>query len=318
MAARAALDAFLAPIAPAAIDEALADYVCALLDDGDADEDAVQQLVELLGEVAPAFAARGAEQQTDDVLGLIEAARSGCNIDGAAASGSRPDAAAASSSGAPPPGELTAEALVARLRQLQVEACASDGGGGGGPVARTSSCGSGGGGACQEDSDLENADPGALAALWELSNGAASDGFLAHVLVRRCSGDVEAAAGWLIEQDVEAEEQAWQRAREEAREAAQLAALERQRSKAAVLNRFDLRPVSGPAEGGKKERPLEAWTAGKQQQQQQQPGKPQVRYREGVAVTSRGEKYVVERPPDWDGGSRGKVYTKGKRGKGFV
>jgi hypothetical protein len=32
-----------------------------------------------------------------------------------------------------------------------------------------------------------------------------------------------------------------------------------------------------------------------------------VRYHEGVAVTSRGEKYVVEKPPDWDGGSRGKV-----------
>ena len=181
-----------------------------------------------------------------------------------------------------------------------------------------------------------------------------------------CPPIPKAAAGWLIEQDVEAEEQAWQRAREEAREAAQLAALERQRSKAAVLNRFDLRPVSGPAEGGKKERPLEAWTAGKQQQQQQPgkvrglrglrkrrgsypwavglpcmqaascapalgtrttrrvadcapapppPAQPQVRYREGVAVTSRGEKYVVDRPPDWDGGSRGKVGGRGVEGE---
>ena len=45
----------------------------------------------------------------------------------------------------------------------------------------------------------------------------------------------------------------------------------------------------------------------------------QVRYREGQIVTAKGEKYVVEKlGSDWDGGSTGKVVTKGKRGKGFV
>lgn len=45
----------------------------------------------------------------------------------------------------------------------------------------------------------------------------------------------------------------------------------------------------------------------------------QVRYREGRPVTTKGEKYVVERiGEEWDGGSKGKVYTKGKRGKGVV
>lgn len=44
-----------------------------------------------------------------------------------------------------------------------------------------------------------------------------------------------------------------------------------------------------------------------------------LRFREGVVVASKGEKYVVEKlTPDWDGGSRGKVKTKGKRGPGFV
>ena len=44
----------------------------------------------------------------------------------------------------------------------------------------------------------------------------------------------------------------------------------------------------------------------------------QVRYREGIKVTSKGEKHVYEQTqPDWDGGSRGKVFSKGKRGKGF-
>ena len=38
-----------------------------------------------------------------------------------------------------------------------------------------------------------------------------------------------------------------------------------------------------------------------------------------MVVTSKGDKYVCEKlKEDWDGGSKGKVYTKGKRGKGFV
>ena len=47
---------------------------------------------------------------------------------------------------------------------------------------------------------------------------------------------------------------------------------------------------------------------------------PQVRYHDGVPVHLRkGEKYVVESlKEEWDGGSRGKVKTKGKRGKGFA
>jgi hypothetical protein len=46
----------------------------------------------------------------------------------------------------------------------------------------------------------------------------------------------------------------------------------------------------------------------------------QVRYHNGVPVHVRkGEKYVVEvLQEEWDGGSRGKVKTKGKRGKGFA
>lgn len=45
----------------------------------------------------------------------------------------------------------------------------------------------------------------------------------------------------------------------------------------------------------------------------------QVRYRDGMVATAKGEKYVTEKVgQDWDGGSKGKVCTKGKRGKGFV
>ncbi len=42
-----------------------------------------------------------------------------------------------------------------------------------------------------------------------------------------------------------------------------------------------------------------------------------VRYREGVVVSTRGEKVIVEKPAEWDGGSRGKVKGKGKRGVGW-
>lgn len=44
----------------------------------------------------------------------------------------------------------------------------------------------------------------------------------------------------------------------------------------------------------------------------------QVRYRDGKVVSCKGEKYIVEKlGEEWDGGSRGKVYTKGKRGVGY-
>lgn len=36
-----------------------------------------------------------------------------------------------------------------------------------------------------------------------------------------------------------------------------------------------------------------------------------------MVVTTKGEKVIVEQPPEYDGGSRGKVKTKGKRGPGW-
>lgn len=43
-----------------------------------------------------------------------------------------------------------------------------------------------------------------------------------------------------------------------------------------------------------------------------------VRFRDNEVVTLKGEKYILEKPKEWDGGSRGKVKTKGKRGKGYA
>ena len=49
-------------------------------------------------------------------------------------------------------------------------------------------------------------------------------------------------------------------------------------------------------------------------------GTNKVRYHNNEVVTSRGEKYVAtaSKSDEWDGGSRGKVITKGKRGKGYT
>jgi hypothetical protein len=44
----------------------------------------------------------------------------------------------------------------------------------------------------------------------------------------------------------------------------------------------------------------------------------QVRYRDGQVVSCKGDKYIIEKVgEEWDGGSKGKVYTKGKRGVGY-
>lgn len=46
---------------------------------------------------------------------------------------------------------------------------------------------------------------------------------------------------------------------------------------------------------------------------------PKTRYLNGEIVANKGEKYVIiDAKQEWDGGSRGKVKTKGKRGKGYV
>lgn len=47
--------------------------------------------------------------------------------------------------------------------------------------------------------------------------------------------------------------------------------------------------------------------------------KAQIRFRDGAVVSTKGEKYIVEKTlPEWDGGSRGRVKMKGKRGTGWV
>ena len=85
------------------------------------------------------------------------------------------------------------------------------------------------------------------------------------------------------------------------------------------MRRFSLEAQRGssgqqPRSKSRAEQELAPWSAS-------QPcvGKKGVRYRDGFAVASKGEKHIeVPSKEEWNGGSSGKVYTKGKRGKGFA
>jgi hypothetical protein len=228
MAARLALCALLERLGTYDADEALLEYICTLLEDaGDDDagsEALLDQTRELLAEIAPRFtSAHTSARQQQMVLDLFEVraeawTRAACCLvrahEGlsllhrtttiqAARSGSNNGSNSSSSSGEPhvpsPSDTVTAEALVASLRQLEIDAlaCESTSGAlrtGSGKVGRTAS---GTGHSHAHDvstaagDGIENADPGTVAALRELCSGAPSDAFLAHVLARRCCGDAE-------------------------------------------------------------------------------------------------------------------------------
>ena len=147
-----------------------------------------------------------------------------------------------------------------------------------------------------------------------------SSSFVAHLLRGRFRGDATACAGWLMEAGEEerrAAEEEFQEPRRGAGGAG--AALDDAREdespeeaaalRALILSRYDL-----VQSGAAPHQPV-AWGTGKGADE-----KPsRVRYHEGEVATRSGEKYVVTKlTPEWDGGSRGKVKTKGKRGKGFV
>ena len=121
-----------------------------------------------------------------------------------------------------------------------------------------------------------------------------------------CGGDLGEAALWITENDVFTYQAQLARERKDREEAI----ADSKANNTKIFERYGLRPVSQSsanvalAMSGKKK-------AGKDKS-------PKVRYHEGQVVTQRGEKYIVVKDDkeEWDGGSRGKVVSKGKRGKG--
>ena len=142
---------------------------------------------------------------------------------------------------------------------------------------------------------------------------------------------MQVAAAWMLEcSNLEAVHDAWCQAARRRKQEQELKALE---AKKAVVSRYHLVPDDSGKSGRAK---LSPWGAGAAQENK-------CRFRDGTVATKRGEKYVIEtqvraftwlraehgrrmsaplavlmQREEWDGGSRGKVFTKGKRGKGFV
>lgn len=136
--------------------------------------------------------------------------------------------------------------------------------------------------------------------------------YLVHVLRDRFQGSAERAAPWCLDQGVEQLgrlDLAWRRGVVEAHRAE---AIERRAAAAAkkqVVDRFlfsEIKQGAAPAvPSGPVLRPLEESNS-------------KVRFHDGKVVSTKGEKYVVEKlTEDWDGGSRGRIKSKRKGGKGF-
>lgn len=143
---------------------------------------------------------------------------------------------------------------------------------------------------------------------------AASRAFLAHALLTAADAgdDAAAAAAWITDRgDAGEAEAAWLAARAAADAEAAAAAAADEAARARTLDRFAEAPVvSGAA-------PPRAWGGGDTGGRAKK-GQPTTRFLGGRAVTTRDKYVVVQDKPEWDGGSRGKVKTKGKRGTGVA
>lgn len=162
----------------------------------------------------------------------------------------------------------------------------------------------------------------------ESTEGAAAD-VLEYVLVVRCSGDMERASHWVLQNllsgggaggagesvdDVVHAAQAWQ-AEAARRKKAAGSKLSDKDAKRALVTRYDMTAADTLANGAVR-KPVVNW-----EDKRKNKGKTEIRYREGHAVkVKKGERFslVDDGKAEWDGGSRGKVTTKGKRGKGFA
>ncbi|QDZ20882.1 hypothetical protein HOP50_04g34090 [Chloropicon primus] len=130
-----------------------------------------------------------------------------------------------------------------------------------------------------------------------------------EMILDECNGDLGEAALWITENDVWTYQSHLLKKDKEREEA--IADSKANNSK--IFERYGLRPVSTNSAD------LSLARRGGKSSKDKDKG-PKVRYHEGQVVTSRGEKYITvkDEKEEWDGGSRGKVITKGKRGKGFT
>jgi len=84
--------------------------------------------------------------------------------------------------------------------------------------------------------------------------------------------------------------------------------------KKSIVSKYHLQPIPSSTINGKASSRMKVSLY---EDDEKDSSKGRVRFRENVVVSNKGEKYIVEKPPKWDGGSRGKVKSKRKGGKGF-
>jgi hypothetical protein len=290
-----------------AVDSEVLEYLLSLAPDEDDDEEErVAQVQEVCAGASPAFAALPSNEQTRRVLAFLAESSRGGNGAGASTLTPNPTDAAAAAAAA-------AAALAAALANLGAgQRTAGEHEDDVGAGHRSSSGGGGSG-------DSDNADAAAVDGLADLIPDDACAGgraearrFARFVLRERFGGDPDAAADWLLAQAGEATTSTtarlsaaiaqWRRAAEQREEEQKQEASARDRDRQATLARF---AWSGGG-GSKPEKPAQVQA-------------PRVRFLDGVPVTTKGDKYVVvSQKEEWDGGSRGRVKTKGKRGSGWA
>jgi hypothetical protein len=145
------------------------------------------------------------------------------------------------------------------------------------------------------------------------------DAFLLHMLRVLCGGSLHGASDWLLNcEDIPAEVEAWAQQETRRRAEKEAEALEHEELRRQIVDRYHLQAVSSSDAGGKGKAARGPTPLVPASGDRVAGAAPRVRYRDGVAVTAKGEKFIVEKPPEWDGGSRGKVKLKGKRGVGWA
>lgn len=148
----------------------------------------------------------------------------------------------------------------------------------------------------QMERDEERASMETLRALFE---GEAKMEDVKHVVKHVCGGDYDRAAEWILETPNSAQVASRLRSTHE----------EEQRAmRQEIVSRY-----AHTSDSSRSKRPPEPLRVNADVQN------TRVRWRDGVVVSMRGEKVIYEKvKEEWDGGSRGRVKLKGKRGKGWA
>jgi hypothetical protein len=151
------------------------------------------------------------------------------------------------------------------------------------------------------------------------NNSIITDEFLSYLLFTLCVGDVNEAASQLLDAETTAHALSnystymfdLTKLEKEKEEKERLA-------KQRVIEKFDERIEGGNAIASKvkKNTSTTTTTTGVSSDGSKE---SKLRYRDGKIVATNGAKFIMENvKEEWDGGSRGKIKTKGKRGKGWV